>query len=101
MNRNQSSQEVFFFGAPLMVWDFSTIRYLAPDVVGSDVMEPLSGPLADNSLDSGRSGVFVFLPHRIDELETVRQQFPGGEIRELYSKGVDNQLLATIYFSPQ
>ncbi len=101
LNQNQSSQEVFFFGAPLMVWDFSTIRYLAPDVIGSDVMEPLSGPLPDNSLDSGRTGAFVFLPHRIDELETIRRQFPGGEIRELHSKGVDNQLLATIYFEPQ
>jgi 4-amino-4-deoxy-L-arabinose transferase-like glycosyltransferase len=101
MNQIESTHQVFFFGAPLMVWDFSTIRYLAPDVVGSDIMEPLSGPIPDNSLESGRRATFVFLPHRIDELETIRRQFPGGEIRELHSKGVDKQLMATIYISPQ
>ncbi len=70
----------YFFGAPRMFAGFSTVAYLAPEVPGVDVLEPLAGP--PDFVTPDLIPVFVFLPERLGELEAVRLSYPQGAVRE-------------------
>lgn len=99
LNELSDTHHVFFFGPPAMYWGFATIPYMAPDMPGQDVIESLQAPPPPTMLPPGRDALFIFMPHRLSELELVRQTFPGGEVRELYSE-VDGVWLATLYIAP-
>jgi 4-amino-4-deoxy-L-arabinose transferase-like glycosyltransferase len=91
--REQEAADVYFFGFPRMgYFSLSTIPYLAPQMRGSDIIEPLAAPanwpLAGPSL-------FVFLPERLNELPFVEQSYPGGRYREV--TGADGTLLYAVY----
>ena len=77
-----AGERVYLLGAPRLYWNFGTMRFLAPQVQGQDVAEPLQGP--PDFVDRGRGVVFIVLPHRRDELTWVQQALPGGELREFY-----------------
>ncbi|MCI0394107.1 MAG: glycosyltransferase family 39 protein [Chloroflexi bacterium] len=72
---------VYFFGFPRMgYYSFSTIPYLAPEVEGVDVNEPLAGP-PGWSLQGPT--IFIFLPERAAELDHVRAAYPGGRSQNI------------------
>jgi 4-amino-4-deoxy-L-arabinose transferase-like glycosyltransferase len=71
---------VYFFGAPRIYWSFGTMTFLAPDVPGQDVVEPLTAP--PDFVDRAQRAVFVFLPERAGELNWVQRALPGGRLRE-------------------
>lgn len=71
---------VYFFGAPRMYYDFATISYLAPDVRGVDVRQPLVVPPGPTLVSADKWAAFVFLPERVDELDLVRRAFPQGQL---------------------
>jgi hypothetical protein len=75
------SERVYLFGAPSIYWKFGTMSFLAPDVVGQDVVEPLDAP--PDFADGGDRAVFIFLPGRKGDLAWVEQAFPDGRIREV------------------
>ena len=80
--------QAYFFGAPRIYWNFGTMTFLAPDVPGQDVLEPLDAPpdfAAKGSED--RRAVFLFLPERSGELAWVRQVLPDGRLREFRDAG--------------
>jgi len=70
--------------------------FLAPDVPGQDVAEPLDAP--PDFVEEGRGAVFIFLPERVGELEWVRQAFPGGRLREFRDAKGESRF--TIYQVP-
>lgn len=77
-------QHVYFFGVPRMgYYSLSTIPYLVPDMVGEDVIEPLTQPAR---LSLYGPTLFVFLPERVHELEHVRAVFPGGTYEEFWNE---------------
>jgi 4-amino-4-deoxy-L-arabinose transferase-like glycosyltransferase len=103
---------VYFYGAPVMYWGHGpvtwggrevfiyghgTIRFMARDVRGMDILPPDEGEPPPPDLTHGAR--FVFLPHRFDELEAIRTQYPGGEESSVYSD-VDGRLLYTLYEVP-
>lgn len=70
------AQDVYFFGLPRMGYDsLSTIRYLAPEMRGRDIEEPLTMPPA---WQLERPAIFIFLPERTNELPYVQAAFPDG-----------------------
>lgn len=71
---------VYFFGAPRIYWNFGTMSFIAPNVPGQDVIDPLNAP--PRFIDASRDAIFLFLPERREELAWVRQAFPDGKIRE-------------------
>jgi 4-amino-4-deoxy-L-arabinose transferase-like glycosyltransferase len=75
----------YFFGAPRIYWSFGTMAFLAPNVPGQDVVEPLAA--LPDFVDQGRSAVFIFLPERSGELAWVQQAYPGGTRREFRDAG--------------
>ncbi len=85
---------VYFYGPPAVYVDIGNLHFLAPDVEGEDVYPPGEGRALEPDVSSGAR--FVFLPHRLGELEAVREQFPGGQKRDAYST-VDKRLLYVLY----
>jgi hypothetical protein len=83
----------YLFGAPRIYWGFGTMTFLAPDVPGQDVVEPLDAP--PDFVEKGHGAVFIFLPERVGELEWVRQAFPDGVLREF--RDATGTLRFTIY----
>ena len=84
-------QDVYFFGAPRMgYYSLSTIPYLAPNMRGQDVIEPLQ---ATPPWNLERPTLFVFLPERLNELDFVRAAYPDGNYVEFY-EGTDLFLFA-------
>ncbi len=82
----EGDYQAYLFGAPRIYWKFGTMPFMAPQVEGTDVIEPLDGPpsFADEVARTGLETVFLFLPERSGDLTWVRQAFPGGYLREFY-----------------
>jgi len=74
---------VYFAGAPRIYFDSPAIVYLAGAPVGQDVLEPITGK--PGFVDPTKNGVFIFTPERLGELETVRECFPEGLVKEFRS----------------
>lgn len=74
---------VYFFGPPRMFFSNGTIRFLAPDVPGMDVLEPIIAPDQLPPPPSGRRPIFIFLPERVGELQIVQERYPGGALRRV------------------
>lgn len=85
-----SDYRVYFFGLPVMYFGFATIPFLAPGVEGIDVPDTFQGP--PTFVDQSRAAVFIFLPHRRADLETIRRYFPDGRLQEFRQEAVDATL---------
>lgn len=69
--------EVLFFGGSRMGYNsIPSLRFLAPHIEGIDINHPWSSP--DNPLPSGNNLLFVLLPERFTELESIQNSYPGG-----------------------
>jgi len=83
--------QVYFFGAPLIYWNFGTMPFLASEVPVQDVVEPLDAPpdFVDTAAAraAGQDIMFILLPERAGELEWVRQAFPAGRLQEFRDAG--------------
>jgi len=67
---------------------------MAQGVEGVDVPPSDGNDLPGWNLDRGAR--FIFLKERVEELDAVRAQYPGGEETFVYS-GVDDRLLYVLY----
>lgn len=86
-------QKVYFFGFPRMgYFSLSTIPYLAPSMVGEDVLEEITEPPTWAIL---RPTLFLFLPERIAELALVRESYPAGKLSEF--KNEKGETFFTVY----
>ena len=79
--------QVYFFGGRMGYYTHSTIRYLAPEASGTDVLEPLTAP--PDWVLPGRT-IFIFLPERSDELDYVLESYPDGRLH--WHPGKDGEL---------
>ena len=85
--------QCYFFGAPRMYYGFATIPFIAREVKGTDVLEPITDGVTFVIPD--RKPVFVFLPERLGELDVVRRFYPVGLLREFRNK--NGQVLFVAY----
>jgi uncharacterized membrane protein len=69
--------KAYFFGAPHAYIGHGTIRYMAPNLNGMDVRQPIHAP--PDFVDRSHRAVFIFHPARIGEFEFVRQAYPDGK----------------------
>jgi len=79
----EAGTQAYLFGAPRIYWRFGTMPFMAPQVQGRDVVEPLEGPsdVAEEIAGAAdRRAVFLFLPERSGEVLWVQQAFPGGNL---------------------
>jgi 4-amino-4-deoxy-L-arabinose transferase-like glycosyltransferase len=88
-----SGSEAYFFGAPRMgYYGFPTLPFMAPQVTGIEVQEPLESPPEWRLTGPA---VFVFLPERESELALVRERYPGGGLVRFMAQ--DGSLLFLVY----
>ncbi|MDX1416188.1 MAG: glycosyltransferase family 39 protein [Candidatus Promineifilaceae bacterium] len=86
-------QDVYFFGFPRMgYFSHSTIPYLAPDMAGHEVVDPLTEP---PTWTLTRPTIFIFLPERLSEAQQVSAAYPNGTYEERFFR--DGQYLYTVY----
>jgi len=94
--------QVYLFAAPQIYWKFGTMTFLAPEVSGQDVVDPLTGPphIAGSAgvVEAGHSLIFVFLPQRAADLIWVEQAFPKGQVQGFYD--TSGRLRFTAYRVP-
>jgi 4-amino-4-deoxy-L-arabinose transferase-like glycosyltransferase len=74
----QPDAYVYFFGPPRMFVGNGTIRFMALDTPGVDLIDPLVAPEALPPPPDGRRPIFIFLPERAGEIEVVERRYPGG-----------------------
>jgi hypothetical protein len=86
-----------FFGAPAMRADFPTLRYLLPDLPVLNVEEPLSRPVSRDDFGASRGRVFIFTPHRLNELRYVNATWPDGRAESLLHP-VSGEVMAVLYW---
>ncbi len=80
-----SRYRLVFFGVPQMYVDFGSVKYLAPEIAGLDISEPLTAPFDPKTLPDDKRPVFVFMPFRYNELAFVQRTYPNGRVEELTS----------------
>jgi hypothetical protein len=86
--------QVAFFGVPeLGYYSIPSIQYLAPQVKGIDV--PENWKSFDQATLSRKHIIFVFLPARTHEIETIKAEYPNGFLAE--EKAWNRQTLFWIY----
>ena len=89
----EGDTQAYLFGAPRIYWSFGTMEFLAPEVSGFDIVEPLDAP--PDFVDRSQGAVFLFLPERSSELGWVAKAFPEGKTHEFYD--TDGELRFTAY----
>jgi hypothetical protein len=75
--------QVYFLGGRMGYYTHSTIPYLAPQAVGNEVPDVLTGP-PDWTLTGPT--IFILLPEREKELALLEQSYPGGSYSEYQGK---------------
>jgi hypothetical protein len=81
--------KVYFFGPPMLYWDFGTLAFLLRDQPGVDI-----GP-GEIPQDATRPARFVFTQARAGELDHLRTLYPGGAVTELTTSA--GHLLVLVY----
>ena len=80
---------VYFFGPPVLYWDYGGLAFLLRDQRGVDVMP---GELPRDVISPAR---FVFVPGRAAELDAVMAMYPQGRVTQVLSP--DDRALALVY----
>lgn len=84
---------LYFYGSPRMHADIGNLAFLARDFALVDVREDEVSEVSPSVSGGAR---FVFLPHRLGELDVVREWFPDEREQQVYSK-FDSRLLYVLY----
>lgn len=80
--------------APRMFFDsHSVVPFLADQVVGIDLLEPLSD--AGDVPRLTDTTIFAFLPERVEELQVVRSVYPNGSLEEFNAR--DGTVMLVLY----
>ncbi len=88
---------VYFFGPPRMFFGFGAVRFLAPEIEGADVHQPITSPNQLPPLPPGKKPIFIALPERRDQLDIIRQRYPEGDLYEFPAQSMDDTTLFVSY----
>jgi 4-amino-4-deoxy-L-arabinose transferase-like glycosyltransferase len=79
LNSLGGDYEVYLLGEPKLYVRHGTIRFIARQVEGTDVLEPSQYiPLRDSH---GKDAAYILLPSHLHHLATLQQYYPGGVVR--------------------
>jgi 4-amino-4-deoxy-L-arabinose transferase-like glycosyltransferase len=91
LKTKDANWQVVFYGWPRMgYYSFSTLPYLAPQIIGVDHNQPWGS--AENPPITGNDLIFVFLPEHLQDLQAAQAQYPNGQLFEETNRG------ATLYW---
>lgn len=92
-DKPEGAQVVFMHNPRMGYYSIPSIQFLAPQATGIDA--PPDWASFDRSQLTGSRIIFVFLPEDQGEIETVREEFPGGLL--LYKNNSNGELLFWLY----
>lgn len=78
----------YMFTPPSLYLEYATIKFIAMDPPGMNVLDPITSVAALQEIPAGLHPVFIFIPERLNELDVVKQRYPDGNLRE-YSRQQD------------
>lgn len=77
LQEQPDTKPVYFLGPPRMSFrSHGSLPFLAPRFEGIDIGQPVS---TTSNVEWEVPAIFIVLPERSDELEWLRERFPGGE----------------------
>ena len=85
---------VYFYGPPVLYYDFGAIRFIARDVPGTNVSPGDQAP--DFPPPTSGPALFIVLGERLNELDAIRAQHQGGRLYEFHSKA-NGRLMFVVY----
>jgi 4-amino-4-deoxy-L-arabinose transferase-like glycosyltransferase len=81
MRQEASEYKTYLLGLPHLSVNYGTVRFIARDAERVDVQ----GPQDYSNLDvSSKGALFIALPQLVEELEAIRELYPGGDYAILY-----------------
>jgi 4-amino-4-deoxy-L-arabinose transferase-like glycosyltransferase len=84
-------------GAPRVFLDFANFNYLMPEFDKSEIGVGDAKPLLN---DVSKPSLFIAIPERVGELNTLARDFPGGTRLEMPRRFVPGQVLFDAYILP-
>jgi 4-amino-4-deoxy-L-arabinose transferase-like glycosyltransferase len=98
---NRAGQTFAYMFTPTNLYlNYATIKFIADDPPGMDVLDPLTSITALPEPPVGLRPVFIFIPERLNELAVVKQRYPNGNLRE-YARPQDPQHPYVYIYEPQ
>jgi hypothetical protein len=91
--------QVYFAGPPRMEYAFPSIPYLS-HIPKGETLDPGLTAASVPAIAPGSKVVFVALPERRRDLETVRSVLPGGQWREFQRRSDPTETLFLAYEVP-
>jgi hypothetical protein len=75
---------VYMFTPNNLYLNYATIKFIANDPPGMDVLSPLTSITDLPEPPVGLRPVFIFIPERLNELEVVKQRYPDGNLQQYF-----------------
>ncbi|GAC1355638.1 MAG: hypothetical protein NVSMB42_14130 [Herpetosiphon sp.] len=94
LNKLPPQSRAYFLGQPRMLFTFSTLTFLAPQINGSDIAPTMTGVPAD--YDAAQTAFFFAIPQRKADLLRIQEALPGGRWLEA-TRRVDRSPLFYAY----
>jgi uncharacterized membrane protein len=87
----------YAFTTPYLYFNYATIKFIANDPPGIDILDPLRSTTDLPETPTGLLPVFIFIPNRLNELEVVKKQFPVGELKRFSRPQLGGEVYLYIY----
>jgi hypothetical protein len=97
LQKQAEQSYAYMFTAPYLYLNYGTIKFIAEDPPGIDVIDPLKAVTALPELPSGMHPLFIFIPERLNELDIVKERYPHGKLREYFHTPNTEQPYLYIY----
>jgi len=99
LHRQPDKVFVYFFGPPRMFFSNGTVRFIATDVPGVDMLETINSPNMLPPPPPDRRPIFIFLPERASELAIVQGRYPTGTLHQ--ADAVSEQTTLYLSYEPK
>lgn len=88
---------VYMFTSPYFYLNHGTIRFVAKNPAGTDMIDALTSITAMPTPSARLRPLFIFVPERIQELEVIKQQYPEGLLKEYRNQPSNDRTIMYIY----
>ncbi|MFP3853837.1 MAG: ArnT family glycosyltransferase [Anaerolineales bacterium] len=87
LQNQPAGADAYFLTGRMGFYSHSTVPFLAPHVDGYDVSVPIG---EYDAIEENSNLIFLVLPERVDEMEFIHSNYPGGTLQQ--HKGQGNQV---------
>lgn len=100
LHKQAGQSYAYMFTPPHLYLEYATIKFVANDPPGKNILDPLTSLTALQEPPAGLRPVFIFIPERLSELEVVKERYPNGELQE-YSRPPNTEQIYLYIYEPR